>query len=220
MNNPEPNKVDNGIHIANEKEESFQRNIIEDISDIENNSNEINITNSLKRKKKKKNLDSLIKIYERELEKLKTNDYDDIEQYFEQEKRKEEIEKNIKSLYYSRCCFFCMFDLFLTFISIIYTIGIFECVSIMKIIFKVLLNSLYLFWKSIKTDPNEINKFSIDDFNKNYNFYSLFYEASKKDPFDFKLLIFTNFIGYIIIRSIGFVLSSIICLIINLISIL
>ena len=219
MKKPEPNVAEIAIHIRNENEESQRINAIEDISDIENNSIERNTIRAQKRKKEKKNLENFIKINERELENLKIYDYDNLEQYFEQKKRTEEITKNIKSPYFSRCCFFCMFDLFLTFISIVYTIGIFECVSIMKIINKVFLNSLFLFWKSLRSEPNEINKFSIEDFNNNYNFYSMFYEDAKKDPFDFKLLIFTNFIGYILLKSIGFVLSSIICLIINLISI-
>jgi hypothetical protein len=63
---------------------------------------------------------------------------------------------------------------------IINLIGIFESITIMKIIFQILKNSIIIYINSFLRD-NEAKTFSINDFNNKYNFYHLFFEDTRKE---------------------------------------
>ena len=52
-----------------------------------------------------------------------------------------------------------------------------------------------------------ITKFSINDFNEQYNFYNLFFEDTKMETFDFNLMMLSAFLGDILLKSRGFRIS-------------
>ena len=104
--------------------------------------------------------------------------------------------------------------------NIFYLIAIFEFINMTNTIFKVFYNSISLKYNSIDKDPDEIMKFSIEDFNKNYNFFNMFFEDTRRNIFNFDLIKPTAIIGTFFLRKIGFRCSSLILSIINLFSII
>ena len=105
------------------------------------------------------------------------------------------------------------------FIHIFYLASIFIIIQMLGSIEKVLKNTIYFFLNSIRKDPDDIIKLSIKDFNKYYNFFTIFYESIKYDQFDFNLLLLSNVIGYKLFQFKGFIFSVIICFVIIAISI-
>ena len=110
--------------------------------------------------------------------------------------------------------FFMLYIMFLIF-GVINLIGIFESITMLNIMSQISKNSVIHYFKSLRKDPKDIQKFSVNDFNNNYNFYYLFFEDIKKDAFDFNLMMFFGFFGGILLNAIGFIWTTGICLVIN-----
>ena len=167
----------------------------------------------------KKAKSDLKNIFERLQKDLDNKKYESLNQIYEQYINNEDITKrNIKSNT-KRCSLVFMFYIISPLFGIINLIGIFESITIMKVIFKVVKNSIVVYFNSLKKDQSGNEPFSIDDFNNQYNFYHLFFSDIKKESFDFNLMMFTGFLGDIILKSTGFIVSTIICTLINAVSI-
>ena len=100
--------------------------------------------------------------------------------------------------------------------GIINLIGVFQSISIMKIIFKILKNALYnfyLFWTSSDVKPLSINQFI-----EQYDFYKMLNDNTKKESFDFNLIMLMAFLGDILLKSKGFRISTLIFACLNILS--
>ena len=170
---------------------------------IENDENKELITQEDKDEKS-----DLLKIMQRLEVDLVSDEYETLNQIYGQYINNEDITKrNIKQDTSRRELIF-MFYIISPLFGIINLIGIFESISIMNVMFQILKNSIVIKFKSLfKKDPSEIELFSINDFNSNYNFYNMFYEDTKHESFDFNLMMFTAFLGDILLRSRGFRIS-------------
>ena len=103
--------------------------------------------------------------------------------------------------------------------GIINLIAIFESLSIMKILWEILKNAITVYFKSLGEEDDKITKFSIYDFNNKYNYYFMFFEGAKKDSFDFNLVMFTAFLGDLLMQSRGFIVSTTVFTLMNGVSI-
>ena len=77
----------------------------------------------------------------------------------------------------------------------------------MKIIFEAFTNAFVTYFYSLRKEYNEITKFSIEDFNTNYNFYYMFLQSVKKESYDFNLMMFFSFLGDALLKATEFRLS-------------
>ena len=94
-----------------------------------------------------------------------------------------------------------MFQIFLPIMEIINLIGIFAIISVMNCCFTLVKNTI----KSFLGFGGEYQ----------LNFYKEFYNQCKNDSIDFNVMFIMSFLGNIIFKSKGFVVSSIIFLVIN-----
>ena len=69
------------------------------------------------------------------------------------------------------------------------------------------------------TKPEEIEKYSLNLFREKYEFYKMLYYDTKKESFDFNLMMFMAFLGDILLKARGFRIFISIFAILNLISI-
>ena len=125
------------------------------------------------------------------------------------------IIKKEKSAFY----LFFYFYFILPFLIIINLSGIFQSITTMNSISTILKKSIKYYFVKDKFDE----KYSKEDkylkyYETNYNFYQIFFKESLKNSLDFNLIMFSNFIGFILLRLVGFYLSSFIFLSINMIS--
>ena len=109
---------------------------------------------------------------------------------------------------------FIMKNIILTLFQIVNLTAIIEYIKMFNTIFDVVYYSVKIKW--VDKNPDEIEKFSIEDFNKNYNFFMMFFEESLKNIFSFGLILPTSFIGTFFLNKMGFRFSFIILNIINL----
>ena len=174
---------------------------------------------ALKREEKKKEKLELLKIIKRLEEDLESDEFENLDELYEPYINNEEISKRDIKPNTTRCSLIFMFYVISPAFSIINLIGIYESITILKIIFKLLKNSVIYYFKYLRNDKDQLIIFSIQDFNDNYNFYNLFYEDTKKETFDFNLMMLSGFLGDIILKSKGFRVSTIIFFIMNSISI-
>ena len=86
--------------------------------------------------------------------------------------------------------------------GIINLIGIFESITMMNTIFQILKNSVIIYANSFLKDY-EPKTFSINDFNSKYNFYHIFFEDTKKESFDFNLMMFILYFKCYIFYYVG-----------------
>ena len=103
----------------------------------------------------------------------------------------------------SRSFLCCAFQIFLPIIEIINLIGIFIVISIMNTMFTLL-------WNSIKS----YSLFNLGG-QYNLNFYKELYNDSMNQTIDFNIMFFMNFLGDMMLKSKGFVISSFLFLVIN-----
>ena len=99
------------------------------------------------------------------------------------------------------CCVCLMFQIFLPIMEIINLIGIFAIISVMNCCFALLKNS----FKSFLGFGGEYQ----------LNFYKEFYKQCKNESIDFNVMFIMSFLGNIVFKSSGFVIASIIFLVIN-----
>ena len=209
-------KEENSIQILEEYQEEEKSEDSGSDSNDRNNEESAQLINK-EEKKEKEELKKIINEIQNELNNPKYETLNHIyEQYINNDDIKQnEIKPNTKR---SSLCF--MFYIVSPSFSIINLIGIFESISIMNIIFQILKNAIISYFNSMRKDKNEITSFSIDDFNKKYNFYNMFFDQIKKDPFDFNLMMFTAFLGDILLKLYNFIFPTVIFAIVNSISFL
>ena len=110
--------------------------------------------------------------------------------------------KEIKEV--NKCSLILIFYLFLPFICSVNLIGIFIIISIYNAIWTLFKSSLYYYFDIIDEVPN-------------YNFYDFFFKASLNEKINFQLTMFWNFFGIIILKTLGFRITSFIFFIINIV---
>ena len=137
------------------------------------------------------------------------------EPYLNNEDMTKRVIKEGTGIYWLIFMFYIVSPLF----GIINLIAIFESVSIMKILWQILKNAIVVYFKSLGEEDDKITKFSIYDFNNKYNYYFMFFEGAKKDSFDFNLVMFTAFLGDLLMQSRGFRVSTTVFALMNAISI-
>jgi len=122
---------------------------------------------------------------------------------------KREIKNNLSN-FLINIMFYIISPLF----TIINLIGIFEIKSIMNALLIVLKNSIINgFKKFFHSNGITLN------FNEDYNFYNIFLTQSIDIAPDFDLIMIMNFFGFILLKTKGFKISSIVFLLINCVSI-
>ena len=119
----------------------------------------------------------------------------------------------------STFCLFFYFYFILPFLIIINLSGIFQSITTMNSISTILKKSIKYYFVKDKFDE----KYSREDkylkyYETNYNFYQIFFKESLKNSLDFNLIMLSNFLGLILLRFIGFNLSSFFCLSITVIA--
>ena len=167
----------------------------------------------------KKEKAGLLKIFRRLEEDLESDELETLNQIYGQYINNEDItQRNIKLNTHRRTLFF-MFYVISPIFGIINLIGIFETITMMNILFEILKNAIVAYYYSTQLESYQITKFSLNDFHKKYNFYNMFFEDTKKESFDFNLMMFTAFLGDILLKARGFRVSIFIFSLINLFSI-
>ena len=141
-------------------------------------------------------------------------------QCYEQNFSFEQVTKKIIKLNTTKLKLIFMKFIFLPLVVICDLSVIFQFIKIYNTIFKIGWNSIKFKINFSDKDPKEIEKFSIEDVNKNYNFYVMFFEETQKNIFDFGLIFPTSIIGTFLLKKIGFRFSSIILHLLNLVAIL
>ena len=145
-------------------------------SDNEGKDEKISLINEEENKEKK----DLLKIFRRLEEDLESDELETLSQIYGQYLNNEDITKRNIKPETTRCSLIFMFYVISPLFVIINLIGIFESITIMKIIFQILKNSIIIYINSFLRD-NEAKTFSINDFNNKYNFYHLFFEDTRKE---------------------------------------
>ena len=212
-------KLINDIQVNLDKYIEEQKCIEEEKKRFEEGQKLIEEWRELKREEKKKEKLGLLKIVKRLEEDLESDEFENLDELYEPYLNNDEIFKRDIKPNTTRCSLFFMFYVISPAFSIINLVGIYESITILKIIFKLLKNSVIYYYKYLRNDKDQLIIFSIQDFNDNYNFYYLFYEDTKKETFDFNLMMLNGFLGDIILKSKGFRVTTIIFFIMNSISI-
>ena len=195
-----------------EKEENEEKTKKIDDEDDEN-------TKLISEEEKKEKTD-LYHIFKRLKKDLKSKEYETLNQIYENYINNEDITKRSIKPNSKKFCLALMYFIVSPVFGIINLVGIFEIITILKIIFQILKNAVIFYFRSIQKDPNKIKVFSINEFNSYYNFYGMFFDYTKNEFFDFNLMMFTGFLGTIILQSRGFIQSTLILSGINALSIL
>ena len=173
------------------------------IGDLEEFEEQLPLISEDEKKEKK----DLLKIFKRLEEDLESDDLETLNEIYGQYINNEDITKRNIKQDTSRKSLFLMFYVISPLFGIVNLIGIFESISIMNIIFQILKNSALNYIYS-KFYSNEVERYSVNDFHKNYNFYNMFLDNANKESFDFNLMMFTAFIGDILLKSRGFRIST------------
>ena len=194
------------------KEDEINNNSI--IRDKENNE-----TTSLISEEDKKEKIGLLKIIDRLKKDLDSEKNQSLGQIYEQYLNNEDITKRNIKTGTTRTALIIMYYIISPIFSIINLIGVFESISMMKIIFQVIKNALVNYYIALMNEEEKITKFSINNFNEQYNFFNLFLEDTKMETFDFNLMLLSAFLGDILLKSRGFRISISVFAFLNFISI-
>lgn len=156
-------------------------------------------------KTEKENLIKILNNISKNLSENKSKTIDKVyENYFNNKNvKKRKIRKST-----NKCLVYFMFYIISPIFVIINLIGIFEVVSIMKALFYVLKYVLIIYFELILKMKPKIDY-------KKYNFYEVFFNSYFEKQVDFKLMMATDFLGCILLKSLGFRISSFIFLILN-----
>ena len=168
-------------------------------------------TKNLLSDSEKKEKDHLIRILKRLEKDLEKNDEESINDVYIEYLNNEDITKRNIKKNTNFCLLYFMFYIVSPSFTIINLIGIFQIISIMKVLLSLLKDLTILYFKNENNNNN-------DQDTLNYNFFDLFYKNALTEPFDFKLTMIFDFLGVIVLKSRGFRISSVIFMIINLIS--
>lgn len=180
----------------------------------------IDENNSLISEDKKKEKKNLVKILDSLKEKLEKEENKGIEDVYEEYNNNNEIsEREINN---ERGKIFLLFNFyFLLPLSVIINLnGIFFIKSIMNVVVDFLLYSIksFFFDNNDKQYSNDKDENFCYFYNSPYNFYKSFFKYSLNKNLDFNLIMFMDFLGKIILKWLGFKISSLIFLLINSIS--
>ena len=125
-------------------------------------------TSALINEEDKKEKNELLKILNRLKSDLDSEKYDSLGQIYEQYLNNEDITKrNIKPST-TRSALIFMYYIISPLFSIINLIGIFESISIMKIIFQIIKNAVVNYYIALMNEEEDITKFSVNDFNEQF----------------------------------------------------
>ena len=117
------------------------------------------------------------------------------------------IKENWDNCFYRGLLHF-MFNVLLPLFATVNLVGIFQILSIQKILCKAFKNGAKIFFGCEKEDENY----------EFYNFYGYYIKESLDQGFDFELVNVMNLIGFLLFKNIGFCWSSIVFLVINVVS--
>ena len=199
----EDNKITYEDNLQKEEEENNE------IINIENN-NEIQEEGDVKiliEEEDTEEKERLIGIIDRLKEDLDSPEYKSLGQIYEQYLNNEDMtKKNIKPGT-TRKTLCIMFYIVSPLFGIINLVGIFQSISMMKIIFQILKNSLKNYYISLMKESKDITKFSINDYIKQYEYFEMFINNVKNETFDFNLMMLMAFLGDILLKSRGFRIS-------------
>ena len=156
--------------------------------------------------KEKDHLIQILKRLEGDLEKNKDESINDVYNQFlnNEDITKRNIKENIND-----CLLHFMFFFISPVLGIINLIGIFQIISVMKTVNEILFNSLKYYFIEDKEEKNP------DFYEKKFNFFKIFFKKSENQSIDFNLMMFTAFIGNLLLISRGFRISSFVFMIIN-----
>ena len=218
-------------NLEDKKDKLPKNDLLQSISQNQNKMSEYyNISSNQKPEKKSKYIirkkdfdDNSALLSEKEGLKLVLNviqkdldlDEETLEEVYEPFINNEDMTKRVIKEDTSRCTLMFMFYIISPIFAIIHLVAIYESLLMMKILLQVLENSLLSLYKSWTLNAEEISKFSISDFNNKYNYYFMFFDDARKDSFDFNLMLFTAFLGDIVLQSRGFRVSTFIFALIN-----
>ena len=218
-------------NLEDKKDKLPKNDLLQSISQNQNKMSEYyNISSNQKPEKKSKYIirkkdfdDNSALLSEKEGLKLVLNviqkdldlDEETLEEVYEPFINNEDMTKRVIKEDTSRCTLMFMFYIISPIFAIIHLVAIYESLLMMKILLQVLENSLLSLYKSWTLNAEEISKFSINDFNNKYNYYFMFFDDARKDSFDFNLMLFTAFLGDIVLQSRGFRVSTFIFALIN-----
>ena len=188
-----------------EKNENYL--LINDDIDLSNDKNIISDESQVLLPDKNKNGESLISTLERIKGELNKNRGNRISDSYKIYSENEEDNLNLKKNYIFWFMVIIIFPLF----SIINVIGIFLIISIKDTLHK-------LFVSSLKC---KLEIFcNIEDFKNQSNYFEFFRKESSKESLNFNLMMFWSFVGIKFLKSLGFIITSFIFLILNTIMIL
>ena len=148
----------------------------------------------------------LVEIIDRLKEDLDSEEYETLNQIYEQYLNNEDITKRNIKPGTSRKALYIMYYIIAPVFSIINLIGVFQSISIMKVIFQILKNALYNYY--ISWTSSDVEPFSINKYMEQYDFYKMLNNDTKKESFDFNLMMFMAFLGDILLKSRGFRIST------------
>ena len=186
----EESDIEENIKKSNEEQKQIEKDIIhQDMLDEKQHL--IDIFDDLKDNIQQNEEESLEEIY---MDILKT-----------QEKKNKKIKKDISGLL---ICF--MYYFIAPLFSIFNLMGVFQIISIMKVVSLIFKNVIKFFYQYHFTDKTD--EFIYD---KQINFKKIFYKNSYNAIVDFNLVMISGFIGTLILKSTGFYITSIIFLVIN-----
>ena len=158
-----------------ENEENEQNeDIPENAEEEDNRNNELieenqeNKENQLNQKgednKKDKEITNLVEIFRRLDEEASKEKNKTLNEMYKDHINSEDISKRLIKEQCPKCCLFIMLYVVILIFGIVNMIGIYESITILKIIYQILYNSVLIYFRSLKKDPDEITKFSINDF--------------------------------------------------------
>ena len=101
----------------------------------------------------------------------------------------------------SAFCLYFYFYFIFPFLIIINLTGIFQSITILNSISTILKN--YFIKEKFDEKYSKEDKY-LKYYETNYNFYQIFFKESLKYSLDFNLIMLSNFIGFILLRFIGF----------------
>jgi hypothetical protein len=178
------------------------------IKDQENNETKELISKEEKEEKKR-----LVDIIDRLKEDLDSEEYETLNQIYEQYLNNEDITKRYVDKT-GECCLCLMFYILSPLFSMINLVAIFQSIYIMSTLSEVIVNTVPFFIRSLRNDPQ--SPFSIDDFNEKYNFYDKLMTRTLNEPFDFNLMLFMAFLGNALLKAKGLTFTlGIFCILIN-----
>ena len=222
-NNKKEELIKDNIEPKEEGKEE-EKAIIEVVTDNsktnENQEEEDDETKKLIEKEEKEEKKRLVDIIDRLKEDLDSEEYQSLGQIYEQYLNNEDMTKRKIKPGTTRKSLCAMFYFVSPLFCIINLMGVFQSISMLKIISEILKNALKNYFKSLMNDTEKITKFSLNDYIKQYEYYSMFNNNTKKEAFDFNLTMVMACIGDAFLKAKGFRISYSVLSIINIAAII